>query len=304
MPSRARVLAPSPGPDTLVATRWAGARLGPLRGAAPGLAIGESWEFSTLAERTSRVGNEPLTAALARPLPFLAKLIDTALPLSIQVHPPDGEPDERAPAQPALGKEEAWVILAAEPGAHVIAGLAEGHDAASLRAGLAAALARPDDPSPLLATLQTIAVRPGMALLIPAGTVHAIGAGVLLAEIQQPVDRTYRLFDWGSGRPIQPERALALSDARAQPRVWSPGAAAAPLRGAHVELTPVLAGETRPVGAAPTLVIVVEGPCALDGVPVPAADLRLVLAPDVELTVGPGGLAFLGTCDAGDAAHG
>ena len=165
----------------------------------PHARIGESWEFSTLPGSESRVGDRPLAAALGRPLPFLAKLIDTALPLSVQVHPGD-DPTTGAP-----GKEEAWVVLAADPDARVWAGLAPTCSPAEFRRAVAAG-------EPLLHLLRTIPVVAGSVLLIPARTVHAIGGGILLAEIQQPSDCTFRFHDHGSERPIQPREALAAVD--------------------------------------------------------------------------------------------
>jgi mannose-6-phosphate isomerase len=195
------------GPATLKPTRWGGTRLATLRGGAArhdahGLAIGESWEFSTLPGQESRAGGLPLGELLDSPLPFLAKLIDTALPLSVQVHPGD---DADRP-----GKEEAWIVLAADPGACVWVGLAAGCEPAEFYRAVTAG-------APLLDLLQAIPVVPGSVILVPARTVHAIGGGILLAEIQQPRDCTYRFHDHGSERPIQPEQALATVDLDAQP---------------------------------------------------------------------------------------
>ncbi|MEM6996038.1 MAG: hypothetical protein AAF721_36360, partial [Myxococcota bacterium] len=104
------LIRPEPGPTTLKVTRWAGTRLAALRGAEDVAgAIGESWEFSTLPGSVSRACGEPLDTLLGAPLPWLAKLIDTAAPLSIQVHPTDDV------VSGAPGKEEAWIILEAEP---------------------------------------------------------------------------------------------------------------------------------------------------------------------------------------------
>ncbi|MGI9254035.1 MAG: class I mannose-6-phosphate isomerase [Thermomicrobiales bacterium] len=135
--------------------------------------------------------------------PFLVKFIDAAADLSIQLHPDDvlareqGEP---------TGKTEAWHVLAAEPDARLYLGLAEDADP---NAFLAAAEA--GDPA-AAAMLRSIPAEPGTTVVIPAGTVHALGSGVLIYEIQQPSNTTYRLYDWGrldhAGNPRELHHAL------------------------------------------------------------------------------------------------
>lgn len=239
-------LTAEPGPATLKPTRWGGTRLAALRGAhAHDLPLGESWEFSTLPGHESRALGSPLGELLGAPLPFLAKLIDTALPLSVQVHPGD---DDDGP-----GKEEAWVVLAADAGARVWAGLAAGREPAEFHRAVAAG-------APLLDLLQAITVTPGTVILVPARTVHAIGGGILLAEIQQPRDCTYRFHDHGSGRPLQPEAALATVDLAARPQVWRPGEPARTLQGRHLRLEILDPGaHRRDRPAQPSLIIPVHG---------------------------------------------
>lgn len=281
-----RLLRPAPGPSTLKSTRWAGTRLAALRDHPdPHARIGESWEFSTLPGSESRVGDRPLAAALGRPLPFLAKLIDTALPLSVQVHPGD-DPTTGAP-----GKEEAWVVLAADPDARVWAGLAPTCSPAEFRRAVAAG-------EPLLHLLRTIPVVAGSVLLIPARTVHAIGGGILLAEIQQPSDCTFRFHDHGSERPIQPREALAAVDLDQQPRVWQPDLPPTSLRGRHLDLEILGPGaHRRDHPASPTLVIPARGPLTLhsghEQLPLAAGDLALARA-DHWLELPPASLAVLG----------
>jgi hypothetical protein len=282
------LLRPEPGPTTLKETRWGGARLAGLRGAPAGARIGESWEFSTLPGHESRAGGRPLGERLGGPLPWLAKLIDTALPLSVQVHPGDG-PD-------APGKEEAWVVLAADPGAVVWAGLAPDADPdAFARAVLAG------DPG-LLGMLRAIPVAAGSVVLVPARTVHAIGPGILLAEIQQPRDCTYRFYDHGSARAIQPRDALAVVDLAAQARVWRPGEPGTTLTGAHVELELLGPGaHRRDVPAAPTLVVPALGRAAVrtaDGaLDLGPGDLALARRGPWWIEVSPGGACVLGCVD-------
>ncbi len=256
MPVSPQLLRPQPGPGTLKEVRWGGRKLAKLRGGPlhADKPIGESWELSTLPGAVSRARGKPLTDLLAGPLPFLVKLIDTAKPLSIQVHPEDDLATGRR------GKEEAWVILDAEPGAGLLAGVAEGTTLAQLREAMLAAHDDPAHDSVLIDRLRWHEVTTGMCIVVPAGTVHAIGPGITLMEIQQPVDCTYRLFDYGSGRPLQPDEAIAAMRVDRQPQVWTPGEPPTEVAGAHVRLRPVRGCAT--VGddaAAPCVVLAVTG---------------------------------------------
>jgi mannose-6-phosphate isomerase len=178
-------------------------------------------------------------------------LIDTARPLSIQLHPDD----EFHPGRP--GKEEAWVILDAADDASLLAGLRDEVTRQDLRRALDRAHADPNDDAPLFASLRRVEVHAGMCIVIPAGTVHAIGPGILLMEIQQPVDCTFRLYDYGSGRPLHPEDAMAALHERAQPRIWSPEDPPEPVGGRHVQLQPHRGSGSGARG--PKGVVVVQG---------------------------------------------
>jgi mannose-6-phosphate isomerase class I len=217
---------------------------------------GESWEFSTLPGSESRALGEDLSTLLGGRLPFLAKLIDTEHPLSIQVHPCDDA------STGSIGKEEAWIILDAAPGAAVLAGVRDDVDAAGLRGLAEAAWADPRAGKELLASLERIEVQRGDVILVPGRTVHAIQGGILLAEIQQPSDCTYRLFDYGSDRQIHPRQALETIDADAKPQCWFAGHGGnTHLAGDHVRLE-VLVGplefERPPVGS-PALLVLASG---------------------------------------------
>lgn len=275
------LLRPEPGPATLKVTRWGGRRLAALRGgpALQGQTVGESWEFSTLPGSESAARGRPLGELLGAPLPFLAKLIDTALPLSVQVHP-DDRPDPDRPGAVLPGKEEAWVILAADPGARLWVGLKPG----LTRDALARAAHAGD---PLVACLQEHVAEPGLCVLVPAGTVHAIGGGLLLAEIQQPSDCTYRLFDYGSGRPLHVAEALACADLDARPQLWRPGDPPRALSGKHVTLRPLGPGAHALALQATSLVIGARGRAD-----VRADDLTESLAPGDLLLARPGPLAL------------
>jgi mannose-6-phosphate isomerase len=133
-------------------------------------------------------------------LPLLVKFIFTSQKLSIQVHPGD---DYARKHHDSPGKTEMWHILAAEPGARVAAGFRAPLSADQLKA---AAIS-----GEIEELLQWFGAKPGHTFFIPAGTVHAIGGGLVLCEIQQNSDVTYRLYDYGRARELHLDRALAVS---------------------------------------------------------------------------------------------
>ena len=133
--------------------------------------------------------------------PLLIKFLFTTAALSVQVHPKDDYAREHHQSR---GKTEMWHILAAEPGAKIAAGLREEISPERLRAA-----AESGEIEQLLAWHDA---RPGDTFFIPAGTVHAIGAGLTLCEIQQSSDITYRLFDYGRPRELHLEHGTKVSD--------------------------------------------------------------------------------------------
>lgn len=137
--------------------------------------------------------------------PLLVKLIDAAEPLSIQVHPDD----ERAAVSDSLGKTEAWHILTAEPGAAFFAGLVDGAGVADLEEAARAA------PGTVARHVRRLAARAGETVFLPAGTLHALGAGVMLYEIQQASEITYRLDDWGRVGPDGRSRTMHVAESLA-----------------------------------------------------------------------------------------
>ena len=191
---------------------WSGSRLiSEWAKTSPSDILGESWELSVREGDVSRVENgalcgkdlfelideygDALTGGFgAADFPLLVKLIDAADDLSVQVHPDD---EYAARVENDRGKTEIWYILDADEGARIVCGLREG----VTPEGLSAAL-RSGDPS---GVLNYIPVRAGECYFIPAGLAHAIGKGVLIAEVQQNCDLTYRLYDYGrlgkDGRP-------------------------------------------------------------------------------------------------------
>lgn len=133
---------------------------------------------------------------------LLLKLLFTSQPLSIQVHPDDTYAQSIGLSN---GKTEAWYVLRAAPEAKVALGLKRHVTAQQLRHAA-------DDGS-IVDMVVWQAVRPGDAIFVPAGTIHAIGAGLVIAEIQQRSDATFRLFDHGRGRKLHIENAIAVADA-------------------------------------------------------------------------------------------
>jgi mannose-6-phosphate isomerase len=189
--------------------------------------IGEAWVLSDREDNPSRVLDGPLKgwtiselmaqapdqlmgkwAGRFQRFPLLLKFLDVRKMLSIQVHPPDG----RADLIPAgeTGKTEAWVVLEAGPRSRVYAGLKDGATAQDLRA---LSIDTVDDH------VASFTPRPGQAVLIEAGVVHSLGDGLVVIEVQENSDVTFRLFDWnhidpktGRQRPLQVDQALACVD--------------------------------------------------------------------------------------------
>ena len=164
---------------------------------------------TTLGDLVRRHGAELLgDHAPLKQFPLLFKFLDAQKDLSVQVHPNDQQAAQLVP--PDRGKTEAWIVLHAEPGSRIYAGLQPGVDRAALERAVADGTAD--------ACLHCVPAQVGDCLLIPAGTVHAIGAGLVIAEIQQSSDTTYRLYDWnrvgpdGQPRELHVAAALEVTD--------------------------------------------------------------------------------------------
>lgn len=177
-----------PLPIRMVAKPWGKAVLPLPFIAPPGEAIGEVWF-------------EPPPALAS----LLVKYIFTSEALSVQVHPSDAQ--TLAAGLGRQGKEECWLVIAAEPGARLAIGFREPVDAETMRA---AAL-----DGTIEDLLEWYPVGPGDFFYIPANTVHAIGSGISLVEIQQNSDITYRLYDYG--RPRELHLAEGMAVARGEP---------------------------------------------------------------------------------------
>jgi mannose-6-phosphate isomerase len=133
--------------------------------------------------------------------PILTKFIFTTERLSVQVHPGD---DYAAEHENSRGKTEMWYILRADPGAQIALGLRQDVTGERLRAA--------SESGEIMDLLNWIEVQPGDSFFTPAGTIHAIGAGIALAEIQQQSDVTYRLYDYGRPRELHLEKGVEVSD--------------------------------------------------------------------------------------------
>lgn len=198
---------------------WGGQNLARLldKKIAPNQKIGETWEAwegcviengaqrgATLGELLARDAAAILgSRARDARFPLLFKFIDAHEDLSVQAHPNDAQ--ARALENYPFGKTEAWYILRAEPDACLIHGFKADMDAARVRALIAA--------HRLQDALAYVPVQRGDVVFVPAGTVHAIMKGIVLAEIQQNSDITYRLYDWGrehAQRPLHIEQALRV----------------------------------------------------------------------------------------------
>ena len=152
-----------------------------------GNAIGEIWY-----ERSCDDAADPA---------LLLKLLFTTQPLSIQVHPDDAYAQSIGLRS---GKTEAWYVLNATPGAKIALGLKQRVTPQQLRASI-------DDGS-IANLVAWHSVSAGDVVSVPGGTIHAIGAGLVIAEIQQRSDATFRLFDYGRQRDLHVESAVAAAD--------------------------------------------------------------------------------------------
>ena len=205
---------------------WGGRRLerwsrAPLPGDGP---IGEAWILSDRDDHASKVAEGPHAGKTLRELfaaepeamlgaqkdqfqkyPLLLKFLDATEMLSVQVHPSDDHKDLLPPGE--RGKTESWLVLDAEPSSSIYAGLQPNVTAEAMRAHSADGTVEQD--------LASFNPQPGDGLFIEAGTVHALGGGVVVFETQQNSDVTFRLFDWnrvdektGQSRELHIEQAI------------------------------------------------------------------------------------------------
>lgn len=207
---------------------WGGRRLETVLGKPLGDSprYAESWEVVDHGEDQSVVAQGPMAGLELRELvrrhgpellgpevegerfPLLFKFLDANQVLSLQVHPNDRQAARLDP--PDLGKTEAWVILHAEPDAVLYAGLQPGVDEPQLRRALTEGRGAE--------LMHRVRPEAGQCMFVPAGVPHALGAGLVVAEIQQASNTTFRLHDWGrlgvdgQPRPLHVEQGLAVID--------------------------------------------------------------------------------------------
>ncbi len=298
---------------------WGGARLPDFLGVPlptpEGGPVGEAWVLSDVEGSQSRVAAGPhrgrtfreLIAEFPRELfgdaapadgkfPLLLKFIDARQELSVQVHPDDGAAvAHKGPGH--RGKTEAWVVLEAAPDSRIYAGFRPGVTAADFHAAMAAGTT-PD-------TLHSFIPRPGDVVFLEAGTVHAIGANVLLFEVQQTSDITYRLYDWNrtdakTGRPreLHVGRGLACANFAAGPchpvtGTPSPGGRESLIDCEHFTLSRTVTSGATLANAACRVLVVAAGRGTLNGlavgpgatVLVPACVGEVVIVADETLTL-------------------
>jgi mannose-6-phosphate isomerase len=239
---------------TLQQTIWGGRNLARIAGKAlpDGALIGESWETAndssvaaghfagtSLGELVS-IYDESLVgwrsvAVFGHRFPLLAKFLDAQQQLSLQVHPDDAF--AAAHEDGKLGKTEAWYVLHADPGAQLVYGLSRKSSEAEVRQAIS--------QNRLEELLCSVEARPGDSILVPAGTVHAIGGGVVLYELQEYSDVTYRLYDYGRRQPDGSLRELHIEQGLAVMHFDPPAVAQA---------TPVEVGQVGDDGAERVLV--------------------------------------------------
>jgi len=168
---------------------------------------------NTLPQLIEKYGRALVGTAVMGPFPLLLKLLNARDTLSVQVHPDD---DYAGKTEHKLGKTEAWHILYAEPGAELVFGVEKGVTREMLRMAS-------QEGEAVEKLLRRIPVKAGETYFIPAGMVHAIGAGILLYEIQQSSDVTYRFYDWerrdesGCKRQLHIQKAVDVADVDHQP---------------------------------------------------------------------------------------
>jgi mannose-6-phosphate isomerase len=202
---------------------WGGRNLERLYGRPlPEGITAESWEIAAHEDGTTRVSNGVYAGKLLTELqaelgldligtkgewaqargkfPLLIKLLDAQKSLSVQVHPDDAYALEHEGNE--LGKTEMWVVLHAEPDAAIILGVRQGTTPDLFRQAIADNRAEP--------FLHQIPVVAGDVVCVPAGSLHAILGGLVIAEIQQNSNTTYRVYDWGRPRPLHVDKALQV----------------------------------------------------------------------------------------------
>ncbi|TGK16766.1 type I phosphomannose isomerase catalytic subunit [Leptospira kmetyi] len=220
---------------------WGGRKLGDFLGRnIPDGNIGESWEISDYGDDVSIINNGPLAGKNFRaayrentdailgkpfrdkPFPLLIKIIDAKEKLSVQVHPDDAYAEKYDPQ--SAGKKEAWTVLQAEPGSKLVCGFLNATSREEFKSLV--------EQNKAEEVLRQIPVKEGDSFLLNPGRIHAIGAGILLMEVQQSSDSTYRVYDYGRPRELHLQKALDVLDysgpseadvMKPEPKTWGDG---------------------------------------------------------------------------------
>jgi len=195
-------------------------------------------------------------------IPLLVKFLFTTEKLSVQVHPKDDYAREH---HDSFGKTEMWHILAAEPGASIAAGFREPITPERLKASAIS--------GEIENLLEWFPARPGDTFFIPAGTVHAIGGGLALCEIQQHSDVTYRLYDYGRPRELHLNHGAKVSDLSAHAARCQASGERLACCDYFTTSRMKIEGERSIDAEHPTIVIVLDGVAQLDGEPTRAGDV-------------------------------
>ncbi len=282
-------------------TPWGGDRICHIKGLdEPELPVGESWELSdlpgmesvvaegpeagyTLSRLISAHGVELLGERVMRKFggrfPILLKLLDSRQWLSLQVHP-DDETARAIEGAEALGKHEMWHVISAEPHSRIILGFKDGIEPKDYISA--------EGTEKMLDIVNVIEVEEGMEFNINPGTVHALGPGCLVAEVQQPCDLTYRIYDHGRPRELHLEKARrALHFIREKHESYY-----------HVkyhELAERGESAIEPVSGSFVAVMVLNGSCAIDGA-ISEAGQSLLISADhgmAHIKAGASGVSYL-----------
>jgi len=158
------------------------------------------WGYENWIASTHKDGPQPEFVALAGDYPLLVKVIQANDTLSVQVHPDDVKAVELE-GKGSRGKTECWYVLSAEPDAKLVYGLNKNYTKDEL--------AKAIKDCTLESCLNSVNVKKGDFIFIPSGTVHAIGGGLRLLEVQQSCNITYRLYDWGRPREVHIDKGIA-----------------------------------------------------------------------------------------------
>lgn len=222
-----------------------------------------------------------------KPRDLLVKYLFTSERLSVQVHPDDAAAQARGYLR---GKDEAWIILSAEPDSTIALGLTAPMEPEAVRA---AAL----DGS-IETMLHWKPVAAGEVIYSPAGTIHAIGKGLRVVEVQQNLDLTYRFYDYGSDRELHLDEAMEVSDfgpfaGNPPPRELEPGRTIlAEKRKFVLERWTIAGSFTIGTGSAAVWVLPVEGSAAIDGRAVELGD-ALIVEGAAAIDVAPGSTIYV-----------